>query len=154
MDEQFSQIMTLSSHELIHWCRERKKTLELSNAKLSEITGVPIGTIDRIMSGNYSEYKYSSIQPLIAVLIGFNEKTPLPQKNDTSQSNYYYNTIEGYKLVLEQKNQMIKALEHEIEMLKREVTFLTDENRKKQSNLESIQTHVKWMEQIINNLQK
>lgn len=154
MDEQFSQIMTLSSHDLIHWCRERKKTLELSNAKLSELTGVPIGTIDRIMSGNYSEYKYSSIQPLIAVLIGFNEKTPLPEKNDSTQSSYYYNTIEGYKLVLEQKNQMIKTLEHEIDMLRREVAFLTDENRKNQNTIDSLQKHVKWMEQIIDNLQK
>lgn len=154
MNDQVSQIMTLSSHDLIHWCRERKKALELSNAKLSEMTGVPIGTIDRIMSGNYSEYKYSSIQPLIAVLIGFNEKTPLPHKNDSSQSDYYYNTIEGYKLVLEQKNQMIQMLEHEIDMLNREVAFLTDDTRKKQSTIESIQTHVKWMEQVINNLQK
>ena len=154
MDEQLSQIMTLSSHDLIHWCRERKKALELSNAKLSELTGVPIGTIDRIMSGNYSEYKYSSIQPLIAVLIGFNEKTPLPQKNDKSQSHYYYNTIEGYKLVLEQKNQMINTLEHEIDMLKREVNYLTEDNKKKQNTIESIQMHVKWMEQVINNLQK
>ncbi len=154
MDEQLSQIMTLSSHDLIHWCRERKKALELSNAKLSELTGVPIGTIDRIMSGNYSEYKYSSIQPLIAVLIGFNEKTPLPQNNNKSQSHYYYNTIEGYKLVLEQKNQMINTLEHEIDMLKREVNYLTEDNKKKQNTIESIQMHVQWMEQVINNLQK
>lgn len=83
--------------------QREKKALNLSNVKLSEKTGVPIGTIDRLMSGNYTEYKYSSIQPLINVLIGFSNDTPLPEDDEDKQSQYYYETIEGYKLIVDSK---------------------------------------------------
>ena len=68
MDEKY--VITLNPQEVVKWCRERKKELGLSNAAIAEKTAVPIGTIDRVFSGNYSEFKYSSIQPVIAFLIG------------------------------------------------------------------------------------
>ena len=90
----------LNPVELIKWCKNRKATLGLSNAKLAEMSGVPIGTIDRIMSGNYTEFKYSSIQPLVAILLGFGQETPEPDE-ENEQEQFYYETIEGYKIILE-----------------------------------------------------
>ena len=51
------EYITLNPVEIVKWCRDRKKSLDLSNQKLSELSGVPIGTIDRIMSGHYTEFK-------------------------------------------------------------------------------------------------
>ncbi len=151
MDISFPNIMSLNPQDLVAWCKMRKKSLELSNQKLSEQSGVPVGTIDRIMSGNYPEFKYSSIQPLIKVLLRIDDKTPLPNENDEKQSEYY-ETIEGYKLVMENKNHMIAEMSRNYESLIRQVEFLKQENLNKQKMLDSLNCHVSWMESVIDEL--
>ena len=126
-----SNIVTLNPSELIKWCKVRKKELELSNADIAEKTGVPVGTIDRILSGNYSEFKYSSIQPVISLLLGFNKDTPQPDDSDSEQAQYYYQTIEGYKLVLENKNHEIQQLKLNLDRLSKDIEFLREENVRK-----------------------
>lgn len=135
MTNDFSNILSLTPSELIKWCRQRKQTLNYSNQKLSDITGVPIGTIDRIMAGKYTEYKYSSIQPIVAALLGYGEETPEPENTN---KQYYYDTIEGYKLVLENKNKEIAVLKKEIDTLIKEKEFLLRENFNKEE-------HLHWM---------
>lgn len=70
---------TMSAEELLEWCKERKKFLNLSNEKLSELSyiqkgnipnGVPKGTIDRLFSGEHQDFKYETGRPLIKVLAG------------------------------------------------------------------------------------
>ena len=82
--------ITLNPSDIVKWCRDRKKSLGISNQKLASLSGVPIGTIDRIMSGNYTEFKYSSIQPIVSTLLGQNETTPEPEKENDEQAKYYY----------------------------------------------------------------
>ena len=147
MTNEFSNIMNLNPSELIKWCRSRKQTLGYSNQKLSDATGVPIGTIDRIMAGRYTEYKYSSIQPIVAFLLGYCEETPEPDKSDKEQPQYYYDTIEGYKLVLDNKNNQIAVLNKEIQILQREKEFLLKENALKEE-------HLSWMKSMIDDLNK
>ncbi len=131
----WSGIVTLNPAELVKWCKVRKKELSLSNQDIADKTGVPAGTIDRIFSGNYSEFRYSSIQPVIAYLIGFNKDTPEPEDEESEQAQYYYNTIEGYKLIVENKNHEINQLTLQIEKLSKEVEFLKRENEGKASLL-------------------
>ena len=135
----------LNPQDLISWCRQRKKALNLSNQKLSELSNVPIGTIDRVMSGNYNEFKYSSIQPIVSILIGFNKETPKPEDAD---NEYYYDTIEGYKLVLKNKNQILAQTKLEFESALREIEFLKEDNENKQRVIDSLISHLKWMEDI------
>ena len=147
-------IMTLNSGDLIEWMRNRKKSLGLTNAKLSELSNVPEGTIDRILSQHYTEFRYSSIQPLMAVLIGLQDKIPDPNPNDSEQNSYYYDTIEGYKLALENKNHEIEELKNTISKLTSDVNFLRcayeDRTRMLQESIE----HRKWMERLIDDLRK
>ena len=135
-------VFTLNPSEIVKWCRERKEALGYSNKKLSELTNVPIGTIDRILAGKYTEFKYSSIQPILSLLIGYEEKTPKPNSKDSDQAQYYYDTIEGYKLVVENKNTQIERLEKELETALNAKEFLKKENEKKEE-------HMKWMESLI-----
>ena len=86
MNKQEFDVFTLNPSEIVKWLKERKETLGYSNKKISELTNVPIGTIDRILAGKYTEFKYSSIQPILSVLIGYEEQTPKPKTNDKEQA--------------------------------------------------------------------
>lgn len=143
------EVMSLNPIELIEWCKERKKTLGISNQKLSELSTVPVGTIDRIMAGGYTEFRYSSIQPILSVLIEINKATPVPDENDSEQGQYYYETIEGYKLIVENKNHEIEELKRNIASLIKEVEFIKRENETKQQIIGNYHEHTKWLEGII-----
>ena len=138
-------VITLNPSDIVKWCRERKKSLELSNQKLADLSGVPIGTIDRIMSGNYTEFKYSSIQPIVATLLGQHEDTPEPKKENDEQAKYYYDTIEGYKLVVENKNREIEVLKKELEVALVAKDYLKKENEAKEQ-------HLKWFEAMLDEI--
>lgn len=138
-------VITLNPSDIVKWCRERKKSLQLSNQKLADLSGVPIGTIDRIMSGNYTEFKYSSIQPIVATLLGQHEDTPEPKKENDEQAKYYYDTIEGYKLVVENKNREIEVLKKELEVALVAKDYLKKENEAKEQ-------HLKWFETMLDEI--
>lgn len=144
MQENIHNIITLNPSEIVKWCRERKESLHYSNAKLSELSGVPIGTIDRIMAGKYTEYKYSSIQPIVSCLLGYGEETPEPKSN-SEQSKYYYDTINGYKLVVENKNKELEQLHKAYDTLYTAKEFLKKENDQKEE-------HIKFLEGVITDL--
>lgn len=143
------EIMSLNSGELIDWMRKRKSDMGLSNAKLASLSGVPEGTIDRIMSKHYTEFRYSSIQPIMAVLIGTQEITPEPDPTDEEQNEFYYNTIEGYKLAMENKNHEIRQLKTMYELLCEENAYLKQNNKEKQEIIERRAAHEKWLESIL-----
>jgi hypothetical protein len=70
-----SYLMTLSTKEMLEWCRIWKEKLGWSNATLAEKSRVPKGTIDRVLSlaktgGDTSEVKLSTVRPIICALIG------------------------------------------------------------------------------------
>ena len=137
-------ITALNPVDLIKWCKERKAALGYTNQKLSEMTGVPAGTIDRVFSGKYAEFKYSTIQPIVSVLLGYREETPEPKVED-EQGQFYYDTIEGYKLVLENKN-------HEIEELKRAYDALQKEKEYLKAQCADLKDHLKWLEKLVDKL--
>ena len=62
--------VALTAAETLEWCKLRKNHLKMSNAKLSEISGVPKGTIDRLLSGEHLDFKYESVRPILRALIG------------------------------------------------------------------------------------
>ena len=148
------QVMSLNPTDLINWCRNRKQFLGLSNQKLAEQSGVPVGTIDRIMAGKYTEFRYSSIQPVVTVLIGLREDTPKPEDADEQQVRSYYDTIEGYKLVVENKNHIINELKTTCEQLAREIEYLKTENEHKHEAIVRQQEHLLWLQTVIDDLRK
>ena len=147
------EIMFMVPSELIKWCKERKATLNLSNQKLAELSGVPQGTIDRILSGSYNEFRYSSIQPLAAVLLGINEVTPAPEEIDKADlDDYYSETIEGYRLIISEKNRQIDQLSNRYEAAAREINFLHAQLDKKQQNLEAQLEQNKWFQGLVDEM--
>lgn len=148
---EYPEIYTLNPTQLIEWCKQRRKELGISKAKLAEMSNVPESTIDRIFSGKNPEFRYSSVQPIITILLQNNEELPEPNLDDENQPEYYYNTIEGYKLVLENKNHIIAEAKRVYDRLQKELTFLKAENAKKDEMIDAFQSHIKWMEKMIDN---
>ena len=134
-------ILSLNSKDLIDWCNSRKKDMHLSNAKLANLTGVPEGTIDRILTGKNLEFRYSTIQPIVKLLIGINEETPTDESSD-----YYADTIEGYKLIVKNKNQIISEQQRAYQMVLQEKDYLKKNNEEKQRLIEKLTDHVSWLE--------
>lgn len=153
-EEYLPQVMSLNPADLIKWCRNRKQFLGLSNQRIAEQSGVPVGTIDRIMAGKYTEFRYSSIQPVVATLIGIREETPKPEIADAQQIQDYYDIIEGYKLVVENKNHVIAELKSTCEQLAREIEFLKTENERKHQALTQQQEHIHWLEDVVDEFRK
>ena len=148
------QVMSLNPTDLINWCRNRKHFLGLSNQKLAEQSGVPVGTIDRIMAGKYTEFRYSSIQPIVTVLIGLREDTPKPEDADEQQVQSYYDTIEGYKLVVENKNHIIDELKTTCEQMAKEIEYLKTENQHKHEAIVRQQEHLIWLQNLVDDMLK
>ena len=55
---------------LIEWCRRRKAELGFSNEKIADLSNTPKGTKDRILSGSYENFRYSTIRPMLQALVG------------------------------------------------------------------------------------
>ena len=137
----YPKILSMNPKELIEWCNKRKKEMHLSNAKLAAATNVPEGTLDRILTGKNPEFRYTTIQPVITFLIGFNEDTPTNQSND-----YYADTIDGYKLIVENKNTIIERLKQEYAKLQSENDYLKRQNDEKQKVVEDLLQQNKWLQ--------
>lgn len=67
-------LMTLSTRDMLEWCRFWKEKLGWSNAYLAAKSLVPKGTIDRVMSRaniiDSSEVKLVTVRPIICALTG------------------------------------------------------------------------------------
>ena len=63
-------LMLLPFDNLIQWCNKRLNYLGWTHQKLSDESRVPIGTINRILAGDYHDCKYSTIKNILLALIG------------------------------------------------------------------------------------
>lgn len=80
----FFAAMTIS--ELLEWCRLRKQYLRWSNAYLAEKSNVPKGTIDSKLSGKNGDITYSTLQPILCALLGFDGvEIPCAESQDGSK---------------------------------------------------------------------
>lgn len=142
-------ILSLNSKDLIDWCNSRKKQMHISNAKLANQTGVPEGTIDRILTGKNLEFRYSTIQPIVRFLLGIYEETPVDESTE-----YYAETIDGYKLVIQNKNQIIKEQQRAYQTILSEKDYLRKNNDEKQNVIEKLTSHIEWLESLIDTKNK
>lgn len=75
-------LFELSWPDLLNWWKERQKFLGWSNQVLSDKSGVPLGTITRIKSGE-DDCKYSTMRMILhALLGGYSAEFPCQKKLD------------------------------------------------------------------------
>ena len=62
--------LLMTSQEVVEWCKERKKHLKITRDKLKDLTGVPLGTLNRFFSEHNNSYFYfDTACKIITVLI-------------------------------------------------------------------------------------
>ena len=60
----------MQPQQLIAWCKERKKHMGLTNAKLAELSGMSQGTVDSLLANSHADFKFGTIGPMLQVLVG------------------------------------------------------------------------------------
>lgn len=75
--------------EVLAWCRARKQFLRWSNAELADRSRVPKGTIDAKLSGKNGDITYSTLQPILCALVGYDGKEIpcVPSKNEATEKD-------------------------------------------------------------------
>ena len=70
-------LLLLSFQALMQWLIKYQKHLGWSNQKWADESNVPVGTINRIKAGDYSDCKYSTVRSLaISVMGGITDEFP------------------------------------------------------------------------------
>lgn len=123
-------LLRLPFPDLLKWWAARQKALGWTNQNLSDISGIPKGTIDRIKQGDYDDCRYSTIRNILVALIGgvadefhCKEHIIMQQKRlgELEQEN------EALRKRLENTDALHRADVHTIcEEYKEEIKFLKD----------------------------
>lgn len=120
----------MSSAQLIKWCKLRKTELGMSNQKLADLSGVPIGTINRLLSETNLDFKHETMRSIIQVLVGgdwngFPCPNPDNHAHEAAHEKEENDKLRAQIQKLESSIESIKADERRrIEFLKEEVTYL------------------------------
>lgn len=111
------RFFAMPPQELISWCKERKKYLRYTNAKLAELSGMPQGTIDSLFANTHADFKFGTIRQILQALIGA-DWSSVPCSNIPSSS-------EEEKALREQ----IRQLESDMQRRDDKIQHYTDENK-------------------------
>lgn len=124
-------LMTLPIKELLVWCKETKKRIGTTNTKISEMTSIPIGTIERIMAGKIEDAKFSTIQPIVAALLEFTPGVTCPDDDALSAAH------------LRQRLTELTRVEAEKEQLERHLAHLRDDHAREMETTNKVATYLK-----------
>lgn len=114
-------LMTLPGHDLLAWCKDRKKKLGLSNIDIADRTDVPKGTIDRIFAADTMDFRFSTIQPVICVLSGCNPEELDCESAAPSPDTELLMQVHDLQKDLQHANRMIDRFEASIRSWKQAV---------------------------------
>ena len=78
--------------------KQRKKELGYSNEKLSELSGVPLGTVQKVLAGVTRSPRYETLIALERILKKHTDRIgeALPETSEKRQGDY---TVEDYYLI-------------------------------------------------------
>lgn len=80
-------LMTLPLKDLIVWCKDIKKLAGVTNNQIAEKSGIPFGTIERIMAGKAEDAKFSTIQAIVNVLLEYTPGVTCPDDDALSAAH-------------------------------------------------------------------
>lgn len=111
------RFFSMQPQELISWCKERKKYLRYTNAKLAEISNTPPGTIDSLFANMHADFKFGTIRMILQALVGA-DWSGLPCSCVPS-SNEEVNTL----------REQIRQLENDLQRRDDKLQHYVDENK-------------------------
>ena len=90
-------LLSLSTDDLLDWCRERKADLHISNAQLADETNTPRGTVDRLLAHGNTDFRYSTMQPVVLYLAGLKPEDMNCEAIQESNSEQAEETVAAWK---------------------------------------------------------
>ena len=112
------RFFAMPPQELISWCKERKKYLRYTNAKLGELANVPAGTIDSLFANTHADFKFGTIRTILQVLVGA-DWSCVPCQNQSDES------AKELQALREQIRQLEDSMQHRDDKLQ----HYADENK-------------------------
>ena len=132
--------VAMPPQELIAWCKERKKHMGLTNAKLAELTGLPQGTIDSLLANTHADFKFSTIRPLLQVLVGGKwAGDPCADPTGTASAELQ-EKIRALELEIQHKDKTIQDHEDQIRSM---TTLITNTNARYTKQTEELRAMIK-----------
>ena len=61
--------LLMTSQEVVEWCKARKVFMKMTRETLAELTGVPIGTLNRFFANKSSFFYFETARAIIKVLV-------------------------------------------------------------------------------------
>lgn len=127
-------LMQLSFADLLKWIDKRQRHLNWTNQRLYEESTIPLGTINRIKSGDYDDCRYYTIRKLLVALIG-GIADEFPCKEKMEQNLQRIETLEqqaALAVAIEKENHELKERLAQIEVLhSQEINTIREENQRK-----------------------
>lgn len=138
-------LMQLSFPDLLKWWDKRQKHLGWTNQKLSEESTIPLGTINRIKTGDHDDCRYYTIKRILVSLIG-GVADEFPCKEKMEQNIQRIEALEqqaALAVAIEKENRELKErlaqieAKHNLEIStireedQRKIDFLRIENERK-----------------------
>lgn len=90
---------------------EMKDAADLTNQEVSDMSGVPLGTVNRIFSGQTDNPSFQNIAAIVRALGGsLDDLAGLPNKSHTENHHVSDKLIDLYREQIAGKNKWIKTL--------------------------------------------
>jgi predicted transcriptional regulator len=130
-------LLALPWADLLNWWKERQKYLGWTNQTLSEESGIPVGTINRIKAGE-DDARYSTMRSIIhALLGGYSVEFPCQKKLD--QEFATIETLEKRCAELASVNEGFNAQLQEVkDEAQKKIDYLRLENDRKAKIIEKM----------------
>lgn len=130
-------LLSLPWVDLLAWWKERQKFLGWTNQTLSEESGIPVGTINRIKAGE-DDARYSTMRSIIhALLGGYSVEFPCQKKLDQEFANI--ETLEKRCAELASLNEGFNAKLQEVkDEAQKKIDYLRTENDRKAKIIEKL----------------
>ena len=127
-------LMQLALADLLKWIDKRQHYLGWTNQRMADESTIPIGTINRIKTGEYDDCRYHTIRKILVALIG-GVAGEFPCKEKMEQS------LERIGLLEQQAALAVKFEKENLELQERllkleaahaqEIDLLREENKRK-----------------------
>lgn len=132
--------VAMPPQELIAWCKERKKHMGLTNAKLAELSGLPQGTVDSLLANSHADFKVGTIQQLLRVLVGGKWLgDPCADPTGTAGAELQ-EKIRALELEIKHKDETIKDHEDQIKSM---TTLITNTNARYTKQIDELQATIR-----------
>lgn len=130
-------LLALPWADLLNWWKERQKFLGWTNQTLSEESGIPVGTINRIKAGE-DDARYSTMRSIIHALMGsYSVEFPCQKKLD--QEFATIETLEKRCAELASENEGFNAKLQEVkDEAQKKIDYLRTENDRKAMIIEKL----------------